>query len=98
MAGLAGGSSEAAATLIGLNYLWRLGLSYAELAKIGAEIGSDIAFFFSLPGPECTGRGETIRPVKMGRQLHLVLVCPPFGCVTADVYRQLRLTEPAKDG
>ena len=98
MAGLAGGSSDAAATLIGLNELWRLGLTMAELSRIGSEIGSDIAFFFSLPAAWCTGRGETVRPVAMGRPLDLVLVCPPFGCGTAEVYRQLRVPERPTDG
>jgi 4-diphosphocytidyl-2-C-methyl-D-erythritol kinase len=98
MAGLAGGSSDAAATLIGLNEQWRLGLSMAELARIGSEIGSDIAFFFSLPAAWCTGRGETVRQVAMGRPLDLVLVCPPFGCGTADVYRQLRVPGRPIDG
>jgi 4-diphosphocytidyl-2-C-methyl-D-erythritol kinase len=98
MAGLAGGSSDAAATLIGLNELWRLGLSMVELSRIGSELGSDIAFFFSLPAAWCTGRGETVRPVAMGRKLDLVLVCPPFGCGTADVYRQLRVPERPVDG
>jgi 4-diphosphocytidyl-2-C-methyl-D-erythritol kinase len=93
MAGLAGGSSDAAATLIGLNETWRLGMTRAELARIGSEIGSDIAFFFSLPAAWCTGRGETVRLIAMGRALDLVLVCPPFGCGTADVYRQLRVPE-----
>jgi 4-diphosphocytidyl-2-C-methyl-D-erythritol kinase len=98
MAGLAGGSSDAAATLIGLNELWRLGMTPGELARIGSEIGSDIAFFFSLPAAWCTGRGETVRQVAMGRPLDLVLVCPPFGCGTADVYRQLRVPERPIDG
>ena len=98
MAGLAGGSSDAAATLIGLNQLWRLGMTMAELSRIGSEIGSDIAFFFSLPAAWCTGRGETVRQVAMGRPLDLVLVCPPFGCGTAEVYRQLRIPERPIDG
>lgn len=45
-AGLAGGSSDAAAALRGLNKLWQLGLTIDELAEIGAEIGSDVSFAF----------------------------------------------------
>src|SRR5262249_5933422 len=45
-AGLAGGSSDAAATLLGLNALWRLGLSAEQLGSLGAELGSDVTFFF----------------------------------------------------
>src|SRR5947209_6051624 len=68
-AGLAGGSTDAAATLAGLNRLWRLGLTQAELALLGAELGSDVAFFFATPAAWCTGRGEQVDPVTLGRPL-----------------------------
>lgn len=92
-AGLAGGSSDAAATLAALNQLWRLGLSNAELAQLGSEVGSDVPFFFHTPAAWCTGRGEIVTPVPVGRPLHLVLLCPSFGCSTAAVYRNV--TVPA---
>lgn len=88
-AGLAGGSTDAATTLMGLNRLWRLGLGQKELAGLAAELGSDIAFFFSLPAAWCTGRGEITAPAPMGRPLDFVLVCPPVGLSTADVYRNV---------
>src|SRR5947208_3153678 len=78
-AGLAGGSSDAAATLAGLNRLWRLGWSNAELARLGAELGSDVAFFFATPAAWCTGRGERVEPLTLGRPLDLVLACPAAG-------------------
>jgi len=53
-AGLAGGSSDAAATCIGLNRLWNLGLSRKELLALGAELGSDVSFFFAPPAAWCT--------------------------------------------
>src|SRR5438067_3423529 len=59
-AGLAGGSSDAAATLSGLNRLWNLGLEKDELARLGAEIGSDVPFFFAAPAAWCTVRGEIV--------------------------------------
>ena len=59
-AGLAGGSTDAAATLAGLNALWRLGLGRDELAGLGAELGSDVPFFFATPAAWCTGRGEMV--------------------------------------
>ena len=59
-AGLAGGSTDAAATLFGLNRLWQLGLTDADLAKLSGEIGSDIPFFFHTPAAWCTGRGEIV--------------------------------------
>jgi 4-diphosphocytidyl-2-C-methyl-D-erythritol kinase len=92
-AGLGGGSSDAAATLEGLNELWKLSLSTAALARIGAEIGSDVPFFLNGPAAWCTGRGEVVTPAPMGRPLDLVLVKPSEGLSTADVYR--RLTVPA---
>ncbi|MCL6088092.1 MAG: 4-(cytidine 5'-diphospho)-2-C-methyl-D-erythritol kinase [Actinobacteria bacterium] len=63
-AGLGGGSSDAAATLKGLNKLWNLKLSTKELAEIGSKIGSDIPFF--IYGGTClaTGRGEIIEKIK----------------------------------
>jgi 4-diphosphocytidyl-2-C-methyl-D-erythritol kinase len=98
MAGLAGGSADAAATLTALNELWRLGRAPSELAAMASEIGSDIAFFFDLPAAWCTGRGEQVQPIAASRKLDLVLICPPFGCATADVYRRVRVPETPVDG
>ncbi len=86
-AGLAGGSSDAAATLAGLNQLWQLGLDRTELEKLGAELGSDVAFFFATPAAWCTGRGEIVTPVPMARRLDLVVVSPALGLSTPAVYR-----------
>ncbi|HEX3149499.1 MAG TPA: 4-(cytidine 5'-diphospho)-2-C-methyl-D-erythritol kinase [Gemmataceae bacterium] len=93
-AGLGGGSSDAAAALEGLNELWKLGLSPAALARIGATIGSDVPFFLNGPAAWCTGRGEVIEPAAIGQPLDLVLVKPPAGLATAAVYK--RLKAPAK--
>jgi 4-diphosphocytidyl-2-C-methyl-D-erythritol kinase len=94
-AGLAGGSSDAAATLAGLNRLWRLGWDRARLAELGARLGSDVAFFFSAPAAWCTGRGEVVEPLALVRPLDLVLACPPVGCSTAEVFRGLTVpSEP----
>jgi 4-diphosphocytidyl-2-C-methyl-D-erythritol kinase len=97
-AGLAGGSTDAAATLAGLNRLWELGLPAMELAAIGAEIGSDVPFFFSTPAAWCTGRGEQTTPWPLGRTLHLVLACPPWGLSTAEVYRSVAIPERPETG
>jgi 4-diphosphocytidyl-2-C-methyl-D-erythritol kinase len=97
-AGLAGGSSDAAATLTGLNRLWRLGLSREELAGLGAELGSDVPFFFSPPAAWCTGRGEKVMPVPLGSPLWFVLLCLPWGLATADVYRAVTVPERPADG
>jgi 4-diphosphocytidyl-2-C-methyl-D-erythritol kinase len=97
-AGLAGGSTDAAATLAGLNQLWNLGLQANELAALGAKIGSDVPFFFSTPAAWCTGRGETTTPWPLGQPLHLVLVCPRMGLSTADVYRGVTIPERPESG
>ena len=94
MAGLAGGSSDAAATLAGLNRLWRLDWDRERLASLGAELGSDVAFFFAGSGAWCTGRGERIEPLRLGRPLDFVLVSPPVGLSTAEVFRGV--TVPAE--
>ena len=60
-AGLAGGSSDAAATLRGLNTLWSLGLTLDELAQLGTKIGSDVAFCVYGGTALATGRGELIQ-------------------------------------
>jgi 4-diphosphocytidyl-2-C-methyl-D-erythritol kinase len=88
-AGLAGGSTDAAAALLGLNRLWRTGWTAPELAALGAELGSDVPFFFYTPAAWCTGRGEQVEPLPLGRRLWFVLACPPVGLATADVYRCL---------
>jgi 4-diphosphocytidyl-2-C-methyl-D-erythritol kinase len=97
-AGLAGGSSDAAATLAGLNRLWGLGLADGELAALGADLGSDVPFFFSAPAAWCTGRGEQVTAVPLGRPLDLVLACPPAGLSTAEVYRNVRVPDRPETG
>jgi 4-diphosphocytidyl-2-C-methyl-D-erythritol kinase len=97
-AGLAGGSSDAAAALFGLNALWQLGQTRAELAALGAELGSDVPFFFATPAAWCTGRGEQVTPVQLGRPLDLVIVRPPVGLATAEVYRGVTVPEQPVSG
>jgi 4-diphosphocytidyl-2-C-methyl-D-erythritol kinase len=90
-AGLAGGSSDAAATLRGLNKLWQLGLTVRELAELGAQIGSDVAFCVYGGTAVATGRGEIITPIPSPPPCWVVLAKPPIGVSTADVYRNLQL-------
>jgi len=85
-AGLGGGSADAAAALAGLNRLWRLNLAPKEMADLGARLGSDVPFFFHTPAAWCTGRGEQVEPLRLGRPLDLVIVCPNAGLSTAEVY------------
>lgn len=96
-AGLAGGSSDAAATLRGLNKLWKLGLSLDELANIGAEIGSDVSFCVYGGTALATGRGEQIEHLPAPPSCWVILAKPLIGVSTADIYRRLQvegLTHP----
>ncbi|MBE3580895.1 MAG: 4-(cytidine 5'-diphospho)-2-C-methyl-D-erythritol kinase [Thermoanaerobacteraceae bacterium] len=86
-AGLAGGSADAAAVLVGLNYLWDLGLTAGALAGIGAELGSDVPFCVLGGTALGRGRGERLALLPPPPRLWLVLVKPPFGVSTAAVYR-----------
>jgi 4-diphosphocytidyl-2-C-methyl-D-erythritol kinase len=88
-AGLAGGSSDAAATLTALDRLWNLQTPPDRLDALAGEIGSDVAFFRKAPAAVCRGRGERAEAVPLPAPLHFVLVCPPIGVRTADVYARL---------
>jgi 4-diphosphocytidyl-2-C-methyl-D-erythritol kinase len=97
-AGLGGGSSDAAATLRGLNELWKLGLSQRELMTLGAELGSDVPFFLGGPVSWCTGRGEQVTPMPAPASFWIVLVCPRFGLSTAEVYSRAKVPECPETG
>jgi 4-diphosphocytidyl-2-C-methyl-D-erythritol kinase len=97
-AGLAGGSTDCAAALAGLNRLWRLGLAREELARLGGELGSDVPFFFHTPAAWCTGRGEVVTPLALGRPLDFVIVKPAAGLSTAEVYRGVTVPEAPETG
>jgi 4-diphosphocytidyl-2-C-methyl-D-erythritol kinase len=88
-AGLAGGSSDAAATLTALDRLWDLRTPPERLRALAGEIGSDVTFFTQAPAAVCRGRGERVEPVPLEERYHFVLVCPPVGMSTSDVYRQV---------
>jgi 4-diphosphocytidyl-2-C-methyl-D-erythritol kinase len=83
-AGLAGGSGNAAATLVGINLLWNLGLSIAALQELGAELGSDVPFCISGGTAIATGRGETIQQVSS----------LSTGAVVLGKYRSLSVSTP----
>ncbi len=91
-AGLAGGSSDAAATLRGLNKLWGLNLSLDELALLGAEIGSDVSFCVYGGTAIATGRGEIIEHIDTPPNCWVILAKPEIGVSTAEVYKNLNLS------
>jgi len=86
-AGLGGGSSDAAATLLLLNQLHRSPLSLPELRGLAAELGSDVPFFIHAQSSWCTSRGEIMEPREFPRGLWILLVKPGFGVSTAEAYR-----------
>lgn len=92
-AGLAGGSSDAAAVLRGMNKLWDLRLTLDELAELGAEIGSDVSFCVYGGTALAKGRGEIITPLPPPPNCWVVLAKPAIGVSTAEVYEHLNLNE-----
>jgi 4-diphosphocytidyl-2-C-methyl-D-erythritol kinase len=97
-AGLGGGSSDAAYTLLGLNKFWNLGLSKNELSRLGLEIGSDIPFFLNGPSAFVEGRGEKITTVHIDSCVIFLLVKPPASVSTGWAYQNIdKLTKRTVD-
>ncbi len=76
VSGLGGDSSDAAATLRGLNKLWELGLSMEQLLELAAQLGSDVAFFIWGGTALAEGRGEVVTPLPPLPQMWVVMVVP----------------------
>ncbi len=89
-AGLGGGSSDAASTLLGLNELYDGPLAFSGLTSLAAEIGSDVPFFLVRDAARCRGRGEIVEPVGSLPDLSLLLLKPNFGVPTPWAYQQWR--------
>lgn len=92
-AGLAGGSSDAAAALRGLNRLWKLEIPEDELCRLGAELGSDVPFCVTGGTAIARGRGEVLEHISNPPQCWVVLAKPPINVSTADVYGRFRVNE-----
>ena len=98
-AGLAGGSTNAATALMGLNRLWRLKLTVKQLAEVARRIGSDVPYFLYDAGLAVgTGRGDRIRPLKTGPECHYVLVVPRVKLLAGRVYGGLKTKLTKKMG
>lgn len=92
-AGLAGGSSDAAATLIGINKLFRLGLSKRELMKRGVKLGADIPFCILRGTALSEGIGEVLTPLSPMPKCHILIAKPDISVSTKFVYENLKLNE-----
>jgi 4-diphosphocytidyl-2-C-methyl-D-erythritol kinase len=91
-AGLGGGSSNAAATLLGLNDLFGKPLTDRQLVMLATELGADVPFFLQTQPALATGRGEQLEPLEFFpvlRNMWVLLVYPGFGVPTAWAYQQL---------
>ena len=85
-AGLGGGSSDAASTLLALNQIFETKLPREALAKMGESIGSDVPFFLFESAAICKGRGELVLPIPSRARLSILLLKPNFGVPTAWAY------------
>ena len=88
-AGLAGGSSDAAATLKALNVLWQLGLSQSQLLAIGVTIGADVPYCLVGGTALVEGIGEKITPIKDLPQLAVLVVKPDIDIATPWAFKKL---------
>lgn len=91
-AGLGGGSSNGAATLVALNKIWDLGLSHDELIKYAAQLGSDVVFFIDGGRAMCRGRGERIEQRTMSKEQRgegvYIIVKPDVSVSTKWAYKE----------
>ncbi len=85
-AGLGGGSSDAAYTLMGLNTLWDLKLSKKALVKLASEVGSDVPFFIGGPFSVVQGRGEKVKKLKVKNSVAMLLVKPDISVSASWAY------------
>ena len=90
-AGLAGGSSNAATRMMGLNRLLKLGLSKERLIEIGKELGADVPFFIFEKPALATGIGEILQEIELPSPLWVVLVNPGISVSTAWAYKKLNM-------
>jgi len=95
-AGLAGGSTDAAAVIIGINKLFALHQELNSLLELGALIGSDVPFCIMGGTALAHGRGEILSPLGEGPELHMVLVKPDFQISTREIYQAFRLEKVLK--
>jgi len=96
-AGLGGGSSDAAVTLMGLQRLWDLDFTPRDLARLGEALGSDVPFFFHGPASVVEGRGEIVSPVELRKSYPLLLVKPEISISAAWAYAEYDRASPSRE-
>ena len=89
-AGLGGGSSDAASTLLALDEIFGTKARRETLHRLAADLGSDVPFFLDRTAARVTGRGENVAPCEFPHTFPLLLIKPPFGVPTPWAYRQWR--------
>lgn len=92
-AGMAGGSTDAAMTLVGVNELFNLGLSKEDLMKRGVKIGADVPYCVMRGTALSEGIGEILNPIKGMPQCHILIAKPPINVSTKYVYENLHANE-----
>ena len=95
-AGLGGGSSDAAAALIGLQEYYNTAFSNADLESMGMNLGADVPFFIRPGHKIAQGVGERLFPFSIDPELALVLINPQIAVSTREIYQKIRLTTPQK--
>ena len=90
--GLGGGSSDAATTLVGLNQMWKTGLTSAQLATIGTKLGADVPIFIAGRSAWAEGIGERLTPVSLGAESWYLVIFPGIAVPTASVFQAPELT------
>ena len=97
-AGLAGGSSDCAATLRGINTLFQLNIPMKELTEIGRTLGADVPFCLMGGTALCEGIGEILTPLPQHPPCHIVLITPGIHVSTAEVFSRLNLVKTSIPG
>lgn len=97
--GLGGGSSDAAATIVGVDRLYRIGLGREVRDRLARDLGSDVPFFLCGGAARCRGRGEKVEPIPAAAAFDYVVLWPGFLCSTKEVYHRFRfaLTPKKRD-
>ena len=85
-AGLGGGSSNAAATMLAVNKYLKLNLTDEEMIEIGKKLGADVPFFLKNVPARCQGIGEIMTPVTVKNNYYVLIVKPAAGCSTKEIY------------